>query len=60
VTGFLGAAGLIGGAAPAAGHGFADGHKRLCDVGRTGVVFQTAARMVSFALSTIAVFISGV
>lgn len=42
MTGFLGAAGLIGGAAPAAGHGLTDCHKRGGDVGGADVIFETA------------------
>ena len=39
MAGFLAAAGLIGGAASAAGHGLADSHKRAGDVGGADVVF---------------------
>lgn len=42
MAGFLAAAGLIGGAASAAGHGLADSHKRAGDVGGADVIFQTA------------------
>lgn len=42
MAGFLAAAGLIGGAASAAGHGLADSHKRAGDVGGADVVFQVA------------------
>ena len=42
MTGFLGAAGLIGGAAPAAGHGLTDCQKRGGDVGGADVIFETA------------------
>ncbi len=42
MAGFLAAAGLIGGAASAAGHGLADSHERAGDVGGADVIFQTA------------------
>lgn len=43
MTGFLGAAGLVGRAAATAGHGFTNRHKRLRDVGRTDVVLEAPA-----------------
>lgn len=48
MAGFLAAAGLIGGAASAAGHGLADSHKRAGDVGGADVVFQTATADIAF------------
>ncbi len=50
MAGFLAAAGLIGGAASAAGHGLADSHKRAGDVGGADVVFQTATADNVFCL----------
>lgn len=50
VAGFLAAAGLIGGAASAAGHGLADSHKRAGDVGGADVIFQTATADDVFCL----------
>lgn len=50
VAGFLAAAGLIRGAASAAGHGLADSHKRAGDVGGADVVFQTATADNVFCL----------
>ncbi len=50
VAGFLAAAGLIGGAASAAGHGLADSHKRAGDVGGADVIFQTATADNVFCL----------
>lgn len=47
MAGFLAAAGLIGGAASAAGHGLADSHKRAGDVGGADVIFQTATADVA-------------
>lgn len=50
MAGFLAAAGLIGGAASAAGHGLADSHKRAGDVGGADVIFQTATTDNVFCL----------
>lgn len=50
MAGFLAAAGLIGGAASAAGHGLADSHKRAGDVGGADVIFQTATADDVFCL----------
>lgn len=50
MAGFLAAAGLIGGAASAAGHGLADSHKRAGDVGGADVIFQTATADNVFCL----------
>lgn len=50
MAGFLAAAGLIGGAASAAGHGLADSHKRAGDVGGADVIFQTASADNVFCL----------
>ena len=50
VAGFLAAAGLIRGAASAAGHGLADSHKRAGDVGGADVIFQTATADDVFCL----------
>lgn len=50
MAGFLAAAGLIRGAASAAGHGLADSHKRAGDVGGADVIFQTATADDVFCL----------
>lgn len=50
MAGFLAAAGLIGGAASAAGYGLADSHKRAGDVGGADVIFQTATADDVFCL----------
>lgn len=50
MAGFLAAAGLISGAASAAGHGLADSHKRAGDVGGADVIFQTATADDVFCL----------
>lgn len=50
MAGFLAAAGLIRGAASAAGHGLADSHKRAGDVGGADVIFQTATADNVFCL----------
>lgn len=50
MAGFLAAAGLIGGAASAAGHGLADSHKGAGDVGGADVIFQTATADNVFGL----------
>lgn len=50
MAGFLAAAGLIGGAASAAGHGLADSHERAGDVGGADVIFQTATADDVFCL----------
>ncbi|KZH33167.1 hypothetical protein AWG37_02345 [Escherichia coli] len=50
MAGFLAAAGLISGAASAAGHGLADSHERAGDVGGADVIFQTATADNVFCL----------
>ena len=50
MTGFLGAAGLIGRAATAAGHGFTNRHKRLGEVSRADVVLEAPAANGVFGL----------
>lgn len=50
MAGFLAAAGLIGGAASAAGHGLADSHERAGDIGGADVIFQTATANNVFCL----------
>lgn len=58
MAGFLAAAGLIGGAASAAGHGLADSHKRAGDVGGADVIFQTATADNGSIASTLAASLS--